>query len=102
MANWQTIDELQDISADLPRFTDALTALAERLGLDIAVLISESGMWELSKRTRRFAQVRWDFTNGSRMTTSLNSIQLFHAMEMLRSNSRVRVRRFWFPKRSIS
>ncbi|MGO3449012.1 MAG: VOC family protein, partial [Kluyvera intermedia] len=38
MANWQTIDELQDISADLPRFTDALTALAERLGLDIAPL----------------------------------------------------------------
>ncbi|VUS66335.1 VOC family protein [Klebsiella spallanzanii] len=35
MANWQQIDELNDISADLPRFTEALNALASRLGLDI-------------------------------------------------------------------
>ena len=35
MANWQQIDELNDISADLPRFTEALNALAHRLGLDI-------------------------------------------------------------------
>lgn len=33
MADWQTIDELHDISADLPRFTKALTELATRLGL---------------------------------------------------------------------
>ncbi|WP_314418112.1 VOC family protein [Pseudescherichia vulneris] len=38
MADWQTIDELHDISADLPRFTTALTELATRLGLDIAPL----------------------------------------------------------------
>lgn len=38
MAHWQTIDELHDISADLPRFTLALTELATRLGLDIAPL----------------------------------------------------------------
>ncbi|WP_316383189.1 VOC family protein [Enterobacter mori] len=38
MANWQTIDELHDISADLPRFTQAFTELATRLGLDIAPL----------------------------------------------------------------
>lgn len=38
MANWQTIEQLQDISADLPRFTEALTALFQRLGLDIAPL----------------------------------------------------------------
>lgn len=38
MADWQTIDELHDISADLPRFTQALTELATRLGLDIAPL----------------------------------------------------------------
>jgi predicted metalloenzyme YecM len=38
MANWQQIDELNDISADLPRFTDALSGLARRLGLDIAPL----------------------------------------------------------------
>ncbi|MFQ9622950.1 MAG: VOC family protein [Enterobacteriaceae bacterium] len=30
MANWQQIDELNDISADLPRFTEALNALAHR------------------------------------------------------------------------
>lgn len=39
MADWQTIDELHDISADLPRFTQALTELATRLGLDIAPLM---------------------------------------------------------------
>ena len=38
MANWQTMAQLQDISADLPRFTEALSALARRLGLDIAPL----------------------------------------------------------------
>jgi hypothetical protein len=32
MANWQQIDELNDISADLPRFTDALSGLATDLG----------------------------------------------------------------------
>lgn len=37
MANWQQIDELDDISADLPRFTEALYTLANRLGLDIAL-----------------------------------------------------------------
>jgi predicted metalloenzyme YecM len=31
MANWQQIDELNDISADLPRFTDALSGLATDL-----------------------------------------------------------------------
>lgn len=36
MANWQQINELNDISADLPYFTGALNALANRLGLDIA------------------------------------------------------------------
>ncbi|PMC22351.1 metalloprotein, partial [Klebsiella aerogenes] len=36
--NWQQIDELNDISADLPRFSDALQALAERLGLELAPL----------------------------------------------------------------
>ena len=30
MANWQQINELNDISADLPRFTEALNALAHR------------------------------------------------------------------------
>ena len=38
MANWHSIDELHDISADLPRFTQAFTELATRLGLDIAPL----------------------------------------------------------------
>ena len=38
MANWQTVAELNDISADLPRFTEALTNLAARLDLDIAPL----------------------------------------------------------------
>lgn len=38
MANWHTIDELHDISADLLRFTQAFTELATRLGLDIAPL----------------------------------------------------------------
>lgn len=41
MANWQTIDELQDIVADLPRFSDALTRLTGRLGLDIAPLAAD-------------------------------------------------------------
>jgi len=38
MAHWQTIDTLQDLVADLPRFSDALQALTDRLGLDIAPL----------------------------------------------------------------
>ncbi|NIG76707.1 VOC family protein [Klebsiella sp. Ap-873] len=38
MAHWQAVDELHDISADLPRFTKALTELATRLGLEIAPL----------------------------------------------------------------
>lgn len=38
MANWQSIAELKDITADLPRFTRALGELAARLGLDIAPL----------------------------------------------------------------
>ena len=38
MTDWQKIDSLQDIAADLPRFSDALQALADRLGLDIAPL----------------------------------------------------------------
>ncbi|HCN98289.1 MAG TPA: metalloprotein, partial [Leclercia sp.] len=41
MANWQSVDELQDIAADLPRFTAAFTALAERLGLEIAPLAAD-------------------------------------------------------------
>ncbi|TDN59935.1 VOC family protein [Scandinavium goeteborgense] len=36
--NWKTIEALQDIEADLPRFAYALTDLADRLGLDIAKL----------------------------------------------------------------
>lgn len=38
MANWQTIEQLQDLRDDLPRFTQALQVLASRLGLDIAPL----------------------------------------------------------------
>lgn len=38
MANWQQITELDDISADLPRFSQALNTLTHRLGLDIAPL----------------------------------------------------------------
>ncbi|WP_312739679.1 VOC family protein [Cedecea neteri] len=38
MAHWQAVDELHDISADLPKFTKALTELATRLGLDITPL----------------------------------------------------------------
>ncbi|TCW17516.1 hypothetical protein EDF73_101158 [Raoultella sp. BIGb0138] len=41
MANWQQIDELDDISADLPRFSAALNGLANRLGLDIAPLAAD-------------------------------------------------------------
>ncbi|MEN0615896.1 VOC family protein [Klebsiella indica] len=37
MANWQQIDKLNDISADLVHFTEALNALASRLGLDMAL-----------------------------------------------------------------
>ncbi|HFZ8993099.1 TPA: VOC family protein [Citrobacter freundii] len=38
MANWQSIDELHDISADLPRFTQAFRELSTRLGLDYSSL----------------------------------------------------------------
>lgn len=38
MANWQHIDELHDISADLPRFTLAFRELSTRLGLQISAL----------------------------------------------------------------
>jgi predicted metalloenzyme YecM len=35
MANWQQIEQLADITADLPRFSDALQRFAARLGLEI-------------------------------------------------------------------
>ncbi|MBO9146804.1 MAG: metalloprotein, partial [Escherichia coli] len=38
MANWQSIDELQDIASDLPRFIHALDELSRRLGLNITPL----------------------------------------------------------------
>ncbi|MFW0767032.1 VOC family protein [Trabulsiella odontotermitis] len=38
MTAWQSIVELHDISVDLPRFTQALTDLSTRLGMDIAPL----------------------------------------------------------------
>ncbi|MGT3087794.1 VOC family protein, partial [Salmonella enterica] len=38
MANWQTVAELHDISADLPHFIQALTDLSTRLGLDVSSL----------------------------------------------------------------
>lgn len=38
MANWQTIEELSDITADLPRFAEALTALSTRVGLELETL----------------------------------------------------------------
>ena len=41
MQHWQSVEELQDIAADLPRFTDALTGLATRLGLDITPLTAD-------------------------------------------------------------
>ena len=41
MQHWQSIEELQDIAADLPRFTGALTGLATRLGLDITPLTAD-------------------------------------------------------------
>lgn len=41
MANWQSIDELQDIRADLPRFTRDFHALTQRLGLEIAPLAAD-------------------------------------------------------------
>ncbi len=40
MANWQSIDELQDIASDLPRFTHA-DELSRRLGLDITPLTAD-------------------------------------------------------------
>ncbi|HBA5653824.1 TPA: metalloprotein, partial [Escherichia coli] len=41
MANWQSIDELQDIASDLPRFTHALDELSRRLGLNITPLTAD-------------------------------------------------------------
>ncbi|MGV7092929.1 VOC family protein [Siccibacter turicensis] len=38
MTHWHTVDDLHDLHADLPRFENALTGLAARLGLDIAPL----------------------------------------------------------------
>ncbi|STJ10894.1 Protein yecM [Escherichia coli] len=51
MANWQSINELQDIASDLPRFTHALDELSRRLGLDITPLTGRSHFFALpSKR----------------------------------------------------
>ena len=41
MANWQSIDELQDIASDLPRFIHALDELSRRLGLNITPLTAD-------------------------------------------------------------
>ena len=41
MAQWQNIDELHDLVADLPRFTQAITGLAARIGLDIIPLSAD-------------------------------------------------------------
>lgn len=41
MAHWQRIDELQDLVADLDRFSQAITGLAERIGLDISPLAAD-------------------------------------------------------------
>lgn len=38
MTDWQKIDSLEDIAADLPRFSEALLALTDKLGLDIPPL----------------------------------------------------------------
>ncbi|WP_312691619.1 VOC family protein [Kosakonia sp.] len=38
MSHWQTLEELQDIAEDLPRFSDDLQKLTTRLGLNIAPL----------------------------------------------------------------
>ncbi|HBT5258403.1 TPA: metalloprotein, partial [Klebsiella pneumoniae] len=38
MANWQQNEQLADITADLPRFSDALQRFTARLGLEIAGL----------------------------------------------------------------
>lgn len=38
MAQWQMIDELQDLVADLERFSQQINGLASRIGLDIAPL----------------------------------------------------------------
>ena len=56
MANWQSIDELQDIASDLPRFTHALDELSRRLGLDITPLTAD----HISLRCHQNATaVRW-------------------------------------------
>ncbi|NUU68217.1 VOC family protein [Enterobacteriaceae bacterium BIT-l23] len=36
--NWQQVEALQDIVADLPRFEQAIMALAQRMGLELAPL----------------------------------------------------------------
>lgn len=41
MANWQTIEQLHDIAADLPRFTQDFTALSHRLGLEVTPLVAD-------------------------------------------------------------
>ena len=41
MRSWHSIDELQDIVVDLPRFREALQVLTARLGLDIAPLTAD-------------------------------------------------------------
>ncbi|MBV4411612.1 VOC family protein [Enterobacteriaceae bacterium YMB-R22] len=38
MVNWQVVEELQDLVADLPRFAQALAQLASRVGLDMSAL----------------------------------------------------------------
>lgn len=38
MAQWQSIDELQDLVTDLDRFCLQITGLASRIGLDIVPL----------------------------------------------------------------
>lgn len=53
MANWQTVAELHDISADLGHFTQALTELSTRLGLNIAPLEADHISALSSKHHRR-------------------------------------------------
>ncbi|MDU2477529.1 MAG: VOC family protein, partial [Klebsiella sp.] len=45
MANWQQIEQLADITADLPRFSDALQRFTARLGLEIAGLDATAERW---------------------------------------------------------
>lgn len=41
MAHWQSIDELQDLVVDLERFSQQITELAGRIGLDIEPLTAD-------------------------------------------------------------